>query len=362
MGLRALFFCLIPSFLGSFLLNAKKTPYEEAINGSKSAEKGLISANLARKHLPNICPQANNGLLLRTEELGKAKNNYMGTIKIHNKKLLSTLLIGLSAASFLGVGFAAWTITQSATGVAESGITADATVTTNAISLEATGLATQPIVFGPKNTDSSGWLATSGDSLEQLSATFSWDIVFTTSTKDARIYFDDLVLALTGATDNYTNNEDLIEGSTNLLGTLPKFVAMAPTPSSYSGSYSGTHCTGNYYSEGFFTVTVATASGSDGTFATGLTAVSGEDHENDYYCTITNATTKETYVNKATITINIQFAWGSHFNHKNPQAYYNDQSLTSELAADANTSLSKLKEINDGNIGYHLSYTLSHES
>ena len=282
----------------------------------------------------------------------------MGTIKIHNKKLLSTLLIGLSAASFLGVGFAAWTITQSATGVAESGITADATVTTNAISLEATGVATQPIVFGPKSESSSGWLATSGSVLEQLSATFSWNIVFTTSTKNARIYFDDLALALTGSTDNYTFNEDLIENSTNLLGTLPAFRATAPTASTYSG----THCTGDYYSEGFFTVTVATASGSDGTFATGLTAVSGEGHENDYYCTITNASDQETYVNKATITIDIQFAWGSHFNHKNPQAYYNDQSFTSELAADANTSLSKLKEINDGNIGYHLSYTLSHES
>ena len=187
----------------------------------------------------------------------------MGTIKIHNKKLLSTLLIGLSAASFLGVGFAAWTITQSATGVAESGITADATVNTNAISMVATGLATQPIVFGPNTTDDSGWLATSGDTLEQLRATFSWDIVFTTSTKNARMYFDDLALALTGETDNYTFNEDEIENSTNLLGTLPKFIATAPTPSTYSGSYSGTHCTGNYYSQGFFTVTIATNAESD---------------------------------------------------------------------------------------------------
>ena len=256
--------------------------------------------------------------------------------KFKNKKLIAMVTTAFAGVAIIGTGFAGWVITQSADGTVTGGITADGDVQTNAFSLEAGAENDgQNIVFAPTAASSTGWLHTTvNNGAENLDATFTWTMTYSTTTKNATVYFNSLVFGVTGT--NSANYATLV--SEGIVGALPTYAASAPASPT----------------AGYFTVSCTNATGSDATV--GAFARTGSS--DNYTLALTNSTEKSVYVNKVTITIGVHFVWGSAFGYGNPAAYYNNQSFTAALAAEAAGKIDRL-DLLASNVGYSLSFTVA---
>lgn len=200
------------------------------------------------------------------------------------KKLTITIASILSVIVIIGVGFAAWVITNPNVTTSKDGTISVETVTDKSYSLDS-GAVTGNIKFGAPNKTSTGWLSYDSDDVENLTATFTLKLTW----NDATI-IPDLNLKMEALKESGENKVQ-----TDVFATLKdgeKALLANPTIS-YDSATATTPVTVTMNGEG---VTIPKS-------AFGITE------------STTGAGEKE-------ITVTIKFGWGEFFGNKNPYDYY----------------------------------------
>lgn len=200
------------------------------------------------------------------------------------KKLTITIASILSVIVIIGVGFAAWVITNPNVTTSQDGTISVETVTDKSYSLDS-GAVTGNIKFGAPNKTSTGWLSYDSDDVENLTATFTLKLTW----NDATI-IPDLNLKMEALKES---GESKVQ--TDVFATLKdgeKALLANPTIS-YDSATATTPVTVTMNGEG---VTIPKS-------AFGITE------------STTGAGEKE-------ITVTIKFGWGEFFGNKNPYDYY----------------------------------------
>ncbi len=235
------------------------------------------------------------------------------------KKLTITIASILSVIVIIGVGFAAWVITNPNVGDTADGKISVETVTDKSYTLTATD-PTETISFGaPETPDAEatkGWLVNEAKA-ENLTAT--------------------LTLTL-----NYNKRADVGE-ITFKMETLKDSVSDKTFESLVTGGYIVNPTIS--YKGNAETYTAITEEGK--TVFTGLTVPKDAFKE-------TTAPTGSA-IGVATATIKITFGWGTKFGSENPYNYYNKKDYTSVLAKEANDNLTELYKL-DG-VSYKVTVT-----
>lgn len=230
------------------------------------------------------------------------------------KKLTITIASILSVIVIIGVGFAAWVITNPKVEDTADGSISVETVTDKSYTLAAT-ISGEAISFGsPKTPDAEatkGWLV-NNDKAENLTAT--------------------LKLTL-----NYNNFDD-VGVITFKMETLKDSVADGTFASLVTGGYI-VNPTISYKATDAETYTAITEA--EKTVFTGLTVPKGAFKET----TVPNGSA----TGVATATIKITFGWGTKFGSENPYNHYNKEDYSTTLAKEANDNLTKLYELKDVN-------------
>lgn len=242
------------------------------------------------------------------------------------KKLTITIASILSVIVIIGVGFAAWVITNPNVEAAADGTISVETVTDKSYTLtaEITG---EAISFGASKTPAAeatkGWLKNDAKT-ENLEATLKLTITY----KDWSVIPENLKLKIVaGKTSEETFSQD--GGFTTL---VTKNILKNPTI-----SYDGTTTT---------TPVTVTMNGAEVEIP--KTAAFG-----------TVDTTVSDTAKTATATIKITFGWGTAFggeNPENPYNYYNKQDYTYERAQEANKNLTELYNSLNG-VSYKVTVT-----
>ena len=197
------------------------------------------------------------------------------------KKLTITIASILSVIVIIGVGFAAWVITNPNVTTSQDGTISVETVTDKSYSLSS-GAVTDNIKFGAPQKTSTGWLSYDSDDVENLTATFTLKLTW----NDATI-IPDLNLKMEALKESGES-----KAQTDVFATLKdgeKALLANPTIS-YDST---TPVTVTMNGEG---VTIPKS-------AFGITE------------STTGAGEKE-------ITVTIKFGWGEFFGNKNPYDYY----------------------------------------
>ena len=230
------------------------------------------------------------------------------------KKLTITIASILSVIVIIGVGFAAWVITNPKVEDTADGSISVETVTDKSYTLAAT-ISGEAISFGsPKTPDAEatkGWLV-NNDKAENLTAT--------------------LKLTL-----NYNNFDD-VGVITFKMETLKGSVADGTFASLVTGGYI-VNPTISYKATDAETYTAITEA--EKTVFTGLTVPKEAFKET----TVPNGSA----MGVATATIKITFGWGTKFGSENPYNHYNKEDYSTTLAKEANDNLTKLYELKDVN-------------
>ena len=230
------------------------------------------------------------------------------------KKLTITIASILSVIVIIGVGFAAWVITNPKVEDTADGSISVETVTDKSYTLAAT-ISGEAISFGsPKTPDAEatkGWLV-NNDKAENLTAT--------------------LKLTL-----NYNNFDD-VGVITFKMETLKGSVADGTFTSLVTGGYI-VNPTISYKATDAETYTAITEA--EKTVFTGLTVPKEAFKET----TVPNGSA----MGVATATIKITFGWGTKFGSENPYNHYNKEDYSTTLAKEANDNLTKLYELKDVN-------------
>lgn len=201
------------------------------------------------------------------------------------KKLTITIASILSVIVIIGVGFAAWVITNPEVKAESNGSISVETVTDKSYSLDS-GAVTGKIKFGAPQKTSTGWLSYDSDEVGNLTATFTLKLKWS----DATI-IPDLNLKMEALKDGSGENKV----PTDVFATLKdgeKALLANPTIS-YDSATATTPVTVTMNREG---VTIPKS-------AFGITE------------STTGAGEKE-------ITVTIKFGWGEFFGNQNPYDYY----------------------------------------
>ena len=236
------------------------------------------------------------------------------------KKLTITIASILSVIVIIGVGFAAWVITNPNVEDTADGSISVETVTDKSYSLTAAIEGT--ISFGsPKTPDAEatkGWLV-NNEKAENLTAT----LTLTLNYKDWSVIPAELKLKIEAGTktgETFTQNENYTTLVTDKLITNPKI------------SYTG-----------------AAENGVE-------VVVNGTEVSIPRKAFGTVDTTVSDTAKTATATIKITFGWGTAFGSENPYNYYNKRDYSTELAKEANEKLTKLYNSLDG-VNYKVTVT-----
>lgn len=236
------------------------------------------------------------------------------------KKLTITIASILSVIVIIGVGFAAWVITNPNVSTSQDGTISVETVTDKSYTLAAT-ISGEAISFGsPKTPDAEatkGWLV-NNDKAENLTAT--------------------LKLTL-----NYNNFDD-VGVITFKMETLKGSVADGTFASLVTDGYI-VNPTISYKATDAETYTAITEA--EKTVFTGLTVPKEAFKET----TVPNGSA----MGVATATIKITFGWGTKFGSENPYNHYNKEDYSTTLAKEANDNLTKLYELKD--VSYKVTVT-----
>lgn len=230
------------------------------------------------------------------------------------KKLTITIASILSVIVIIGVGFAAWVITNPEVKAESNGSISVETVTDKSYSLTAT-ISGEAISFGaPAKMDTANaWLKADKDAkTENLEATLTLTLNYNNLADVGEITFK--METLKGSDVDNDTFTGLVTGN----------YIVNPTIS---------------YKENAETYTAITAA--DKTVFTGLTVPKEAFKE--------TTTPTESAMRVATATIKITFGWGSVFGNTNPYTYFNGESHSYEkdykTAKDALTELTKLKDV-----------------
>lgn len=236
------------------------------------------------------------------------------------KKLTITIASILSVIVIIGVGFAAWVITNPKVEDTADGSISVETVTDKSYSLTATDPA-ETISFGaPKTPDAEatkGWLVNEAKA-ENLTATLTLTLNYNNFADVGEITFK---MEILGSVADKTF-ADLVNGGYIVNPTI---------------SYKGDAET--------YTDITATA---DKTVFTGLTVPIAAFKE-------TTAPTGSA-MGVATATIKITFGWGTKFGSENPYNHYNKQEYSTTLAKEANDNLTDLYNALNG-VSYKVTVT-----
>lgn len=200
------------------------------------------------------------------------------------KKLTITIASILSVIVIIGVGFAAWVITNPNVTTSQDGKISVETVTDKSYSLSS-GAVTGNIKFGAPQKTSTGWLSYDSDEVGNLTAKFTLKLTW----NDATI-IPDLNLKMEALKESGENKVP-----TDVFATLKdgeKALLANPTIS-YDSATATTPVTVTMHGEG---VTIPKS-------AFGITE------------STTGAGEKE-------ITVTIKFGWGEFFDNQNPYDYY----------------------------------------
>lgn len=230
------------------------------------------------------------------------------------KKLTITIASILSVIVIIGVGFAAWVITNPNVKDTADGSISVETVTDKSYTL--TAAIEGAISFGaPKTPDAEatkGWLVNEAKA-ENLTATLTLTLNYNNLADVGEITFK--METLKGSDAENNTFAELVTGGYIVNPTI---------------SYKATNAE---------TYTAITAEGK--TVFTGLTIPEGAFNE-------TTAPTGSA-MGVATATIKITFGWGTKFGSENPYNYYNKRDYSTDLAKEANDNLTKLYELKDVN-------------
>lgn len=230
------------------------------------------------------------------------------------KKLTITIASILSVIVIIGVGFAAWVITNPNVSTSQDGTISVETVTDKSYTLTAT-ISGEAISFGsPKTPDAEatkGWLVNEAKA-ENLTATLTLTLNYNKLADVGEITFKMETLKGSDADSTF---ESLVTGGYIVNPTI---------------SYKATNA------ETYTDITAA-----DKTVFTGLTVPKKAFNE-------TTAPTGSA-MGVATATIKITFGWGTKFGSENPYNYYNKRDYSTDLAKEANDNLTKLYELNGVN-------------
>lgn len=229
------------------------------------------------------------------------------------KKLTITIASILSVIVIIGVGFAAWVITNPNVTTSKDGTISVETVTDKSYSLTAT-ISGEAISFGaPATMDTTNaWLTNNSGKPENLTATLTLTLKYNNLADVGEITFKMETLKDSVADNTF---KELVDG---------KYI-VNPTIS---------------YKENAETYTAITAENK--TVFDGLTIPEGAFKE--------TTPPTESAMGVKTATIKITFGWGSVFGNTNPYTYFNGESHSYDkdytTAKAALTELTKLNDVN----------------
>ena len=232
------------------------------------------------------------------------------------KKLTITIASILSVIVIIGVGFAAWVITNPEVKAESDGTISVETVTDKSYSL--TAAIEGAISFGaPKTPDAEatkGWLKNDAKT-ENLEAT----LTLTLDYKYWSVIPENLKLKIEAGTKT---------GETFVKDTDKKFEGLVEASILKNPTISYDEKTND-------TPVTVTMNGAEVEIP--RTAFGSVD------------TTDSDTAKKATATIKITFGWGTKFGSENPYNHYNKENYSTTLAKEANDNLTKLYELKDVN-------------
>lgn len=237
------------------------------------------------------------------------------------KKLTITIASILSVIVIIGVGFAAWVITNPNVKDEANGTISVETVTDKSYTLTATNPA-ETISFGaPAMNIANAWLKADKDAnTENLTATLTLTLKYMNIADVGEITFK--METLKGSDADKNTFADLVNGGYIVNPTI---------------SYKATNA------ETYTDITAA-----DKTVFTGLTVPKDAFKE-------TTAPTGSA-IGVATATIKITFGWGTKFGSENPYNYYNKRDYSTTLAKEANDNLTALYNALNG-VSYKVTVT-----
>lgn len=210
------------------------------------------------------------------------------------KRVIISSLIVLSLLMLVSIGFASWVINNEHKGTSTGNFEAYDAVETSFITVSNP---TQNIVFGAhtNETATNSWLSDSALAPQSLSVTFTVQL----QNKEANSA--DVVLTLTPSLVYKAEGDDHDAGDEY---TTAQTYFAGPTFTCATAAFASIPTTGDNVGKLVFT-------------------------------------------DNGTATITVTYAWGEAFGNKNPWKYYNDQTYTAELAADAKTKLNALDALVD---------------
>lgn len=234
------------------------------------------------------------------------------------KKLTITIASILSVIVIIGVGFAAWVITNPNVEAAADGTISVETVTDKSYTLTATN-PTETISFGapatPDTAATKGWLVNK-EKAENLTATLTLTITY----KDWSVIPENLKLKIEAGT---VSGKSFVKDETKKFENLVDTILKNPTIS---------------YDELTTTTPVSVT-------------MNGAEVEIPK-----KAFKKDDLTKTATLEVTVTFGWGSAFGGDNPYNYYNKKDYSTGLAQEANTNLTNLYNALNG-LSYKVTVT-----
>lgn len=241
-------------------------------------------------------------------------------------KLTITIASILSVLVLVGVGFAAWVITNPSVQAEKGGTITAETVSDKSYTLTAT-IANEAIVFGApaEMKNDKAWLTAEAETQkEDLTATLTLTLTY----KDWRVIPANFSVTMVTKKGEATDDTfaSLRDGKySTLTGTLANQNFIANPKITYRASGAATDTTDNVIMNGENAVQIA------------KTAFTGYD---------------EKAAGTATLAITINFGWGDYFkvgeNNVNPYTFYNEKKYE-EFGAEANTVLTAISQLKDVN-------------
>lgn len=248
-------------------------------------------------------------------------------------KLTITVASILSVLTLVGVGFAAWVISNPSVSADQNGTITAETVSDKSYTLEATFPADEKIVFGKPATMNAQnpWLtADSAAQTEDLSATLTLTLKY----KDWNYVPNNFSVTMNAKKDNGADTvfTSLRDGSySTLTGTLEGKNFIANPKISYSKTNTADVVTAEVVMNG--------------------TAI---EISKDYFSKNASNPNGESEEKTATLVITITFGWGTYFTVDdsvvNPYTFYNKKTYSKADGAEANTVLTAISNLS--NVSY----------
>ena len=256
------------------------------------------------------------------------KNLLRLTRSSYKRKLIMFGVSIFTSLALTATGFAAWVLSQDATGNLDGNVEIGAIEEAN-IEIEdltfVDGL--DSFIFEPQESDVSGRVRNDGENFESLTVSISWSLTNYQSVGDVYV---DLKIPSTVKAAIDANYITLPEGLTYV--TTGDEDETLKTETIQIGEKQVTYYIARY--------TIASSLNLSGE---GNLSISGSDTDFGTYNVTTD--TQDTSVKDAAFTANLTFGWGSAFNHKNPGVYYDSNAAGDGADTDYNTVKATLLQL-----------------